>query len=79
MSSTLTPKRHSQNSWVIDVTPEMAREIDAPAGSHILLHFIKGQIATETIPPLSPVLAGIVDSIADDLDDVFQEMKQLGD
>ena len=79
MSSTLVPRRQGQNSWVIDVTPEMAQAIDAPVGSHIILHLAKGQVATEIIPSLSPELADLVDNIADDLDDVLLEMKRLGD
>ena len=77
--SVLIPKQQNHNSWVIDVTPEMARVVDAPVGSHIVLYLAKGQVATEIIPPLSPELADLADSIADDLDDVLREMKRLGD
>ena len=79
MSSVLIPKRQSQNSWIIDVTPEMAQAIDAAEGLRIVLYLAKGQVATEIIPPLAPELADLADNIADDLDDVLMEMKRLGD
>lgn len=79
MSSTLVPRRQGQNSWVIDVTPEMAEAIDAPEGSRIILSLSKERIAAELLPPASAEIKANVKRLLDKYGDAFEEMKWLGD
>ncbi|HEY0545572.1 MAG TPA: hypothetical protein VGC91_09370 [Pyrinomonadaceae bacterium] len=79
MSTTLTPTQTQYDSWVIEMTPEMAQAAHVPEGSYIVLQLSAGQVSVEILPPASPEMKEFVQRIGEKYKDAFAELKRLGD
>lgn len=66
-------------SWVVDMTPEMARAAGVAEGSLVVLYFKDGAVTADILPPPSEELRGEVRQVIDDLGEAFEEMKRRGD
>ena len=75
---TLTPVKDS-DAWVITMPIEMARAAGVAEGSMLSLHFVRGAVAVEILPPTPEELRAEVQRIADKFKDAFTEMKRRGD
>jgi hypothetical protein len=66
-------------SWVVDMTPEMARAANVAEGSLVILSFKDGDVTAEILPPPDGRLRDEVRKVAAEFGDVFAEMKRHGD
>jgi hypothetical protein len=66
-------------SWVVDMTPEMARAANVAEGSLVVLSFKDGDVTAEILPPPDERLREEVRQVAAEFGDVFAEMKRRGD
>ncbi|MEW6129057.1 MAG: hypothetical protein AB1757_18610 [Acidobacteriota bacterium] len=73
-----TPQKTGQG-WVIDIPPAFAQELGVAEGSIALLHARQGQIEVEILPPPTPELEAAVQRIQAKYQEVFEELKRLGD
>jgi hypothetical protein len=66
-------------SWVVDMTPEMARAANVAEGSLVVLSFKDGDVTAEILPPPDERLKEEVRQVTAEFGDVFAEMKRRGD
>lgn len=66
-------------SWVVDMTAEMARAAGVAEGSLVVLYFKQGAVTAEILPPPSEELQAEVGQVVDDFSEAFAEMKRRGD
>ncbi len=78
MSSILTPKKTEQG-WIIEMPPEMARITRVAEGSLLVLQATEEGISTEILPPPSPELEASAQRLYQKYKDVFAELKRIGD
>jgi hypothetical protein len=78
MAEVLIPKK-SERGWIIQMTPEMAREAGAAEGSCLIVYLGAGGISVEIVPPATDEIKSSVARSIDKLGDAFAEMKRLGD
>lgn len=78
MSSVLIPKKTEQG-WVIEMPPEMARAVGVAEGSLVVLHVHEGSIETEILPPLSLEMKDVAQYVIRKNKELFEELKKLGD
>ena len=79
MSELLTPTQVEENSWVIEMTPEIARQVKVEEGSYLVFHISEGKVSAEILPPASPEIDEFVRRISEKHREAFAEMKRLGD
>lgn len=79
MSSTLTPTQTQYDSWVIEMTPEMAQAARVPEGSYLIFQLSEGKVSAEILPPAAPEIVEFVQRMGEKYKDAFAEMKRLGD
>lgn len=79
MSTTLIPIKTQYDSWIIEMTPEMAQAAHVPEGSYIVFQLSEGKVLAEILPPASPEIERFVQKIGEKYKDAFAEMKRLGD
>jgi hypothetical protein len=78
MAELLTPRR-TERGWVIQMTPEMAREARAPEGSVLIIYLGDSGISAEILPPPTEEIKDSVKRSIEKFGDAFAEMKRLGD
>ncbi|MFN7944376.1 MAG: hypothetical protein U0Z53_03415 [Blastocatellia bacterium] len=78
MSSVLIPKKTEQG-WVIEMPPEMARAVGVAEGSLLILNAGEGGISTEILPPPTPEPEAAAQRLYQKYRDVFAELKRVGD
>jgi hypothetical protein len=78
MTESLTPRRTDQG-WIIDMPPEMARAAGVADGSMIVLYLHEGSVKAEILAPPTAELKASVRQIHEEFKDAFEEMKRLGD
>ena len=66
-------------SWVVDMTPEMARAAGVAEGSLVVLYFKDGAVTAELLPPPSEELKEEVQQVIEEFGEAFAEMKRRGD
>ena len=66
-------------SWVVDVTPEMARAAGVKEGSLVILYFKEGTVTAELLPPPSEELEAEVRQVIEDFGEAFAELQRRGD
>ena len=76
--NSLIPRR-SEQGWVIDMTPEMARAANVAEGSYVVLYLSDGNVTAEVLPPATEEMKESVHRSIDKFGDAFAEMKRLGD
>jgi hypothetical protein len=76
--STLTPSKTEQG-WVVEMSPAMARAAGVADGSLIVLYLKDGSVSAEILPPLTDEMRRSVQESIDKFGDAFAEMKRLGD
>ena len=76
--NSLIPRR-SEQGWVIDMTPEMARAANVAEGSYVVLYLSDGNVTAEVLPPATEEMKESVQRSVDKFGDAFAEMKRLGD
>lgn len=74
----LIPKK-SEQGWVVDMTPEMARAAGVAEGSHVMLYVGEGGITAEMLPAATEEMKQSVRRFAEENADFLAEMKRLGD
>ncbi len=82
MSAVLTPTNVPQKTdqgWIIDIPPNMADVMGVAHGSIGVLYPHAGGISIEVLPPPSPELIDLVNEIAEQFREDFEEMKRFGD
>jgi hypothetical protein len=79
MSDTLMPTKTQYDSWVIEMTPEMAHVAHVPEGSYIIFTLAEGKVSAEILPPASPEVVEFVQRISEKHREAFAEIKRLGD
>jgi hypothetical protein len=79
MPELLTPKQIKENSWVIEMPPEITRAAKVEDGSYLVFHVSEGAVSAEILPPATPEIKDLVRQISDEFNDAFAEMKRLGD
>lgn len=78
MAELLTPRK-SERGWVIQMTPEMAREARAAEGSLLVIYLSEKGISAEILPPPTEEIKDSVKRSRDKFGDAFAEMKRIGD
>ena len=78
MSELLVPKK-SERGWIIQMTPDMAREAGAAEGSSLIVYLGAGGISAEILPPATDEIKSSVTRSIEKFADAFTEMKRLGD
>ncbi len=78
VSDLLIPQK-TERGWVINLTPEMAREADAPEGSILVFYLHKGGVSAKILPPATKEQKRSMQESIDKFGDAFAEMKRLGD
>jgi hypothetical protein len=78
MSELLTPRK-SDHGWIVEMTPEMAREAGAAEGSFLILYLREEQIAAEILPPADEETKRGVGESLNKFGEAFAELKRLGD
>ena len=66
-------------SWVVDMTPEMARAANVAEGSFVVLSFKDGDVMAEILPPPGEDLREEVHQVIAEFGEAFAEMKRRGD
>ena len=66
-------------SWVVDMTSEMARTAGVPSGSLLVLYFKEGEVTAEIMPPPTEELQEEVHQVVKQFGEAFAEMKRRGD
>ena len=69
----------SYNSCVVELNPETLKLLGIAAGSTVIMHANEGRIEVEILPPPSPALVAEIHQTYEEMKDVFEEMKRLGD
>ena len=75
MSALLTPHK-TERGWVLEMSPEMAREAGAEVGSWVVLYLGNGGISAEILPPATAASKRSVQESLDKFKDAFAELKQ---
>ncbi len=75
----LSTPRKTGRGWVLEMSPEMAREAGADAGSSVILYLGEGGISAEILPPATAASKRSVQESLDKFKDAFAELKRLGD
>jgi len=78
MSDRLTPQK-TDRGWVIQMTPEMAREADVSEGSLLVIYLSDAGVSAEVLPPATHEIKASVQQSIDKFGSSFAEMKQIGD
>ena len=78
MSELLTPTK-SERGWVIQMTPEMAREARAAEGSYLVIYLGESGISAEILPPATEELNASVKRSIEKFGDAFAELKRVDD
>lgn len=78
MAEVLTPRK-SERGWVIQMTPEMAREARVAEGSFLVIYLNESGISAEVLPPATEEINDSVKRSIDKFGDAFAEMKRIGD
>ncbi|MBC7910617.1 MAG: hypothetical protein H7Y30_08960 [Pyrinomonadaceae bacterium] len=79
MSTTLIPIKTQYDSWVVEMTPEMAQAAHVAEGSYLIFQLSEGKVLAEILPPATPEIKDMVRKISEQFHDDFAEMKRLGD
>ena len=80
MAHVVTHIKPNGQSWVVDMTPEMARAAGVAHGSLVVLYFKEGAAVTaEILPPPSEELREEVRQVVEEFGEAFAEMKRRGD
>ncbi len=75
----LPTPHHSDQGWILDVPPEMARAMGVAEGSRMVLRPKDGGADVEVLPPPTPELKAAARRLYDKYKDAFSEMKRRGD
>ncbi len=67
------------NSCVVELAPETMKQLGIAAGSTVIMHANDGRIEVEILPPTSAALLAEIHETYEEMNDVFAEMKRLGD
>jgi len=78
MAEILTPIK-SERGWVIQMTPEMAREARAAEGSYLVIYLSESGISAEILPPATDEINASVKRSIEKFGATFAEMKRVGD
>jgi hypothetical protein len=78
MAELLNPIK-SERGWVIQMTPEMAREARAAEGSYLVIYLSESGISAEILPPATDEINASVKRSIEKFGDAFAEMKRVGD
>jgi hypothetical protein len=79
MSTTLIPIKTQYDSWVVEMTPEMAQAAQVAEGSYLIFQLSEGKVLAEILPPATPEMESFVKHISEKYKEAFAEMKRLGD
>ncbi|MBK9313935.1 MAG: hypothetical protein IPM55_06765 [Acidobacteria bacterium] len=69
----------SDQGWIIEIPPDMAKLIGVPEGSVGVLHPKDGAIEVELLPPLDAEIKSSVLEGCEELRETFVELKRRGD
>ncbi|QQS45943.1 MAG: hypothetical protein IPM66_18780 [Acidobacteriota bacterium] len=69
----------SDQGWMIEIPPDMAKMIGVPEGSIGVLHPRGGGIEVELLPPLDAEIKASVIKGCEELRETFEELKRRGD
>jgi len=78
MAELQTPIK-SERGWVIQMTPEMAREARAAEGSYLVIYLSQSGISAEIFPPATDEINASVKRSIEKFGDAFAEMNRVGD
>jgi hypothetical protein len=78
MSEILTPRKTEQG-WIINMPPEMAKVTGMAEGSLVVLYAKEGGLSVEVLPPPSAELEQEIREIYEEYKETFEELKRLGD
>jgi hypothetical protein len=79
LENVVTHIKPDGQSWVVDMTPEMARAAGVAEGSLVVLYFKDGAVTAELLPPPSEELKEEVQQVIEEFGEAFAEMKRRGD
>ncbi len=66
-------------SWMVEIPLGIIKELGLAENSRIALTFNDGEITGDVLPPLSPELKAISKRILEKRQEVFEELKRIGD
>lgn len=78
MPDLLTPEK-TERGWIIAMSPEMANEAGVAVGSILIVYLGRDGVTAEILPPATDEIKQSVQHSIRKFDEVFAELKQLGD
>lgn len=79
MTTGLLTPRKSDQGWVVEMTPEMARAAGVAEGSYVVLHVGAGGVTAEVIPAATEEMKEDVRRFVEENAEFLREIKRLGD
>lgn len=71
--------RKREPGWFLEMPPDMATAAGLPDKSFLALYAKEGALRVEVLPPPSPELEAAAARIWNEYQEVFEELKRLGD